>query len=136
MNRGESFAGAGAAIAGAAAQGAPQTMVFPQEATRREQPRAQQGGASLIDTTHGKTFPLSSARQLIGRESNCDIVIPDINASRTHAELRFEQPGVWVLTDLGSTNGTFVNGRQITSQVLQGGERIVMGTTNLQFVIG
>lgn len=103
MNRGESFAGAGAA---------------------------------LIDTTHGKTFPLSSARQIIGRESNCDIVIPDINASRTHAELRFEQPGVWVLTDLGSTNGTLVNGRQITSQVLQGGERIVMGTTNLQFVIG
>lgn len=136
MNRGESFADAGAAIAGAAAQGAPQTMVFPQEAARREQPRAQQGGAALIDTTHGKTFPLSSARQLIGRESNCDIVIPDINASRTHAELRFEQPGVWVLTDLGSTNGTLVNGRQITSQVLQGGERIVMGTTNLQFVIG
>ena len=136
MNRGESFAGAGAAIAGAAAQGAPQTMVFPQEAARREQPRTQQGGAALIDTTHGKTFPLSSARQLIGRESNCDIVIPDINASRTHAELRFEQPGVWVLTDLGSTNGTLVNGRQITSQVLQGGERIVMGTTNLQFVIG
>ena len=136
MNRGESFAGAGAAIAGAAAQGAPQTMVFPQEAARREQPRAQQGGAALIDTTHGKTFPLSSARKIIGRESNCDIVIPDINASRTHAELRFEQPGVWVLTDLGSTNGTLVNGRQITSQVLQGGERIVMGTTNLQFVIG
>ena len=136
MNRGESFAGAGAAIAGAAAQEAPQTMVFPQEAARREQPRAQQGGAALIDTTHGKTFPLSSARQLIGRESNCDIVVPDINASRTHAELRFEQPGVWVLTDLGSTNGTLVNGRQITSQVLQGGERIVMGTTNLQFVIG
>ena len=54
MNRGESFAGAGAAIAGAAAQGAPQTMVFPQEAARREQPRAQQGGAALIDTTHGK----------------------------------------------------------------------------------
>ena len=135
MNRGESFAGAGAAIAGAAAQGAPQTMVF-QETAHREQPRAQQGGAALIDTTHGKTFPLSSARQIIGRESNCDIVIPDINASRTHAELRFEQPGVWVLTDLGSTNGTLVNGRQITSQVLQGGERIVMGTTNLQFVIG
>ena len=135
MNRGESFAGAGAAIAGAAAQGTPQTMVFP-ETAHREQPRAQQGGAALIDTTHGKTFPLSSARQIIGRESNCDIVIPDINASRTHAELRFEQPGVWVLTDLGSTNGTLVNGRQITSQVLQGGERIVMGTTNLQFVIG
>ncbi len=141
LNRGESFAGAGAAIAsaagaGAAAQGAPQTMVFPQEAPRREQPRSQQGGVALIDTTHGATFPLSSARQIIGRESTCDIVIPDINASRTHAELCFDQPGVWVLTDLGSTNGTFVNGRQITSQVLQGGERIVMGTTNLQFVIG
>ncbi len=75
-------------------------------------PAPSKGGAALIDTTHGKTFPLSSARQLIGRESNCDIVIPDINASRTHAELRFEQPGVWVLTDLGSTNGTLVNGRR------------------------
>mgnify|MGYP004508631125 FL=1 len=133
-NRADSFAGA--APAEYAVQGAPQTMVLPQSAPHRDEPRAQQGGAALIDTTHGTTHPLASARQLIGRESTCDIVIPDINASRTHAELRFEQPGVWVLTDLGSTNGTSVNGRQITSQVLQGGENIVMGTTSLQFVIG
>lgn len=139
--RRDSFANAASAIEGgaqAAAMQAPQTMMLPEtQAPAREQahPRAS-ARAHLIDVTNNATHPLTSARQLIGRESTCDIVVPDINVSRTHAELRYEQPGVWVLTDLGSTNGTAVNGRQITSQVLQGGETIVMGMTSLQFVLG
>ena len=137
--RANTFAQAGDNIAQQASgfAAAPQTMVFPEAAPVPQ--RRQQGAparARLIDVTNGITHPLSQARQLIGRESGCDIVVADINVSRTHAELRYEQPGVWVLTDLGSTNGTAVNGRQITSQVLQGGETIVMGMTSLQFVLG
>ena len=118
------------------AYAAPQTMMFPEVAASQQRQASAPARARLIDVTNGQTHPLGSARQLIGRESTCDIVVPDINVSRTHAELRYEQPGVWVLTDLGSTNGTVVNGRQITSQVLQGGETIVMGMTSLQFVLG
>ncbi|MEG0147197.1 MAG: FHA domain-containing protein, partial [Raoultibacter sp.] len=55
------------------------------------------------------------------------------NASRSHAELRFEPQGVWSITDLGSTNGTKVNGRIITSQPLYEGDQITIGVTNLVF---
>ena len=53
--------------------------------------------------------------------------------SRAHAELRFEPQGVWSLTDLGSTNGTFVNGREIGTQLLREGDHITIGMTNLVF---
>lgn len=92
--------------------------------------------ARLIDPASGRSWTLGAPRLLLGRETSCNIVIPDINASRTHAELRFEQAQGWTITDLGSTNGTFVNGREVSSQPLRGGERIVVGTTNLQFVQG
>ena len=89
--------------------------------------------ASLIDTTNNRTYSLASARLLMGRESKNDIVVHDINASRTHAELRFEPQGVWTITDLGSTNGTFVNGREIGTQLLREGDHITIGMTNLVF---
>ena len=72
---------------------------------------------------------------VVGRSQSSDIVINEPFVSSTHARFTLQGPAL-VLEDLNSTNGTLVNGRQITSQVLQGGERIVMGTTNLQFVIG
>ena len=59
--------------------------------------------ARLIDTTNNRAYDLASARLLIGRESKNDIAVHDVNASRTHAELRFEPQGVWTITDLGST---------------------------------
>ena len=91
--------------------------------------------ARLVDTASNRSYDLAGTRLLIGRESKNDISIQDINASRTHAELRFEPQGVWVLTDLGSTNGTFVNGREITSQPLAEGDRITVGMTNLVFTL-
>lgn len=89
---------------------------------------------SLIDINTNRTYRLASARLLVGRESSCDIVLHDINASRTHAELTFDtQNNLWIITDLGSTNGTFVNGREITSEALYPSDRITIGTTNLVF---
>lgn len=69
----------------------------------------------------------------IGRESRNDIVVPDINASRAHAEIHMEPTGAWILADLGSTNGTFVNGRMIKSIQLHDADRIIVGTTELEF---
>ena len=77
--------------------------------------------------------PAPAPAETIGRESKNDIVIPDINVSRVHAEIRQDESGAWILTDLGSTNGTFVNGRQIKSTALHDADRIIVGTTNLEF---
>ena len=60
-----------------------------------------------------------------------DIVVHDINASRTHAELRLEPQGVWTITDLGSTNGTLVNGAEIATHPLREGDRITIGMTKM-----
>ena len=92
--------------------------------------------ARLIDTTNNRAYDLASARLLIGRESKNDIAVHDVNASRTHAELRFEPQGVWTITDLGSTNGTLVNGREVATQPLSEGDRITIGMTNFMFTQG
>lgn len=89
--------------------------------------------ARLIDTTNNRAYDLASARLLIGRESKNDIAVHDVNVSRTHAELRFEPQGVWTITDLGSTNGTLVNGREVATQPLSEGDRITIGMTNFMF---
>lgn len=89
--------------------------------------------ARLIDTTNNRTYDLASSRLLIGRESKSDVVVEDINASRQHAELRLDPQGVWVVSDLGSTNGTFVNDREITTHPLAEGDRITIGITNFVF---
>ncbi len=89
--------------------------------------------AHLMDTTTHRTYDLAAQRVLLGRERTCNIVVNDINASRTHAEIHFEPQGVWVITDLGSTNGTLVNGTPITRRGLQDGDRITLGITDFIF---
>jgi len=77
--------------------------------------------------TPGKTFPLEGDVITIGREAGNGIVINDAEVSRKHSQLTF-QGGKYVLTDIGSTNGTFVNGQRITGQhVLSAGEVISLG---------
>ena len=89
--------------------------------------------AYIYDITNDRAFTLPGQAETIGRESKNDIVIPGINVSRVHAEIRQDESGAWILTDLGSTNGTFVNGRQIKSTALHDADRIIVGTTNLEF---
>lgn len=77
--------------------------------------------------TPGKTFPLEADVITIGREPGNTIVINDAEVSRKHSQLTL-QGGKYVLTDIGSTNGTFVNGQRITgSHVLVPGEVISLG---------
>ncbi len=77
--------------------------------------------------------PTPPPPERMGRESSNDIVIPDINASRVHAEIRCEPTGAWVITDLGSLNGVFINGRRIKSAPLRDADMIRIGTTELEF---
>ncbi|MEG0757372.1 MAG: DUF3662 and FHA domain-containing protein [Raoultibacter sp.] len=131
---GAGFAGAAAGAAGAYGAGAPDTVVFAAgSGNAAPMPNAHAVRARLINMNDDRPYDLATARLVLGRDRTNDIVVDDINASRTHAELRFEPQGVWVITDLGSTNGTYVNGAEITSQPLQGGDRITIGMTNYAF---
>jgi hypothetical protein len=68
----------------------------------------------------------------IGRQSSNDVVLSDPNVSRRHAQLRREGER-WLLADLGSTNGTLVNGKQAMEHELAHGDRLSFGTSELVF---
>jgi pSer/pThr/pTyr-binding forkhead associated (FHA) protein len=77
--------------------------------------------------TPGVTFPLEGDQLIIGRDSSNSITINDAEISRKHSRLSF-QGGKYVLEDLGSTNGTFVNGQRLAGPVvLKPGDVISLG---------
>lgn len=69
---------------------------------------------------------------VIGRLSTNDVVLADSNVSRRHAELR-KDGDRWVVVDLGSTNGTVVNGKLAREHELDDGDRLSFGTSELLF---
>lgn len=74
-----------------------------------------------------KVFELSTQEIIIGRDVNADVTINIAEVSRRHSRMRMEPSG-FVIEDLGSTNGTFVNGQRLTGPyVLRPGERIQLG---------
>jgi FHA domain-containing protein len=95
-------------------------------------------GAELIvlDST-GETkdrIAITQTPITIGRLSTNDVVLSDPNVSRRHAELR-RNGDDWVLADLGSTNGTLVNGKLAREHTLEHGDKISFGTSDLVFEI-
>ena len=80
----------------------------------------------------GRDVSLEQAVTVIGRSSGCDIVVDDPNVSRRHAEVRRLGDG-YSLVDLGSTNGTEVNGQRVGETSLMNGDVIGVGTTRLTF---
>ena len=82
------------------------------------------GGRRLMVAPRGAT---------LGRSRECEIVVEDPNVSRQHAELR-PRGGAWVISDLGSTNGTRVNGRTINGpEVVRPGDEIEVGSSLITF---
>src|SRR3954453_21844247 len=77
----------------------------------------------------GKTVQVEGTEFTIGREAGVDLVLADGKASRRHAALRVLPDGRATLYDLGSSNGTFVNGQRVQSVLLQGGEQVQIGDT-------
>jgi len=106
------------------------TMIYrSSDAAEPEPPRQR---ATL--TIDGRVVPLSADRVVLGRSRECDIQIEDGNVSRRHAELDRDGDSGWTVVDLGSTNGTEVNGRRITKRTtLDDGDRIGIGGTELVF---
>ena len=79
-----------------------------------------------------RTYDLTAPVTMLGRGTDCDLRLVDAGVSRHHAELRMEDDEV-VLVDLGSTNGTFVNGQPVRRVVLSDGTRVTLGRTTLVF---
>ena len=73
-----------------------------------------------------KVFPLSSPVTVIGRRSSCDLRIPLTSVSKKHCKLTYENGTVKIL-DLGSKNGTHLNGKPVTEDVLKPGDHIGIG---------
>ncbi len=76
---------------------------------------------------------VNEGRVLIGQSSVCTVRVTDPAVSRRHAALRRE-PEAWRLEDLGSTNGTRVNGVRVKEALLTGGELIAIGGTSLRLI--
>jgi pSer/pThr/pTyr-binding forkhead associated (FHA) protein len=66
----------------------------------------------------------------VGRDLENEVVLDDPAASRRHAEIEFKD-GAYVLTDLGSINGTLVNAERVTTRRLADGDRIVVGQNEI-----
>ncbi len=79
-----------------------------------------------------RSVALTSDLLTIGRLPDCQVTISDKGASRRHAQIR-EKDGSYILTDLGSTNGTRLNGQTIQTRELSDGDRITIGSTVIEF---
>ena len=81
----------------------------------------------------GKRLIVGPEGATLGRSRQCDVMVDDANVSRQHAEIR-PHGASWTLTDLGSTNGSRLNGRRVgQAEVLKPGDEIELGTTTLTF---
>jgi hypothetical protein len=111
------------------------TMVY-SSAGRAAEPleeRARSRVQTALLLLEGKRLVVGPTGATLGRSRQSDVVLDDPNVSREHAEIR-PRGGSWVLNDLGSTNGSCVNGRRIDGpEVLKPGDEIELGTSALTF---
>ena len=83
-------------------------------------------------TVNGQRHVVDKRRVVLGRSRECDIQLSDPNVSRRHAELRQEGAAYWIV-DLDSTNGIEVNGQPQRRAKLDSGDRITLGSTDVEF---
>lgn len=84
----------------------------------------------------GERYPLLGNLTVLGRDDSADIVLDDPGISRRHCEIRIVDTGDRLdasLRDLGSTNGTFVNGHQVDASRITDGDRITVGRTSAKY---
>jgi len=90
--------------------------------------------AHLVRKSDGAVFELGPNPVMIGRSKACTISVPDDpKLSRTHCLIR-KKHGRWIITDLDSSNGLFVNGRRVTEIELKHGDVIQAGANLFTFM--
>jgi pSer/pThr/pTyr-binding forkhead associated (FHA) protein len=93
--------------------------------------------AHLLVMTEGSPpvqFDLGGALISIGRASDNDVILDDPLVSRHHCQLKL-QHGAYGLADLGSRNGSWVNGERVSEVALGPGDRIRIGSTEIEFQV-
>jgi ABC-type multidrug transport system ATPase subunit/pSer/pThr/pTyr-binding forkhead associated (FHA) protein len=105
------------------------------------QPPAQQAAAApealpSVDIRPTARMPLPAKAMRIGRVPDNDLVLSDLDVSRHHAELRKSPGGTYEIVDLGSHNGTYVNGRRVSSAVLSDEDIVSIGHSTFRLVGG
>ncbi len=104
--------------------------------------KKKQGGAACIVLLHppgpdiGRRTPLKGNNYLVGRETDADLIINRSSVSRQHARLAKTPSNDWIVEDLGSTNGTFVNEERISRHGLVDGDQVRFGDAIYKFLIG
>ena len=119
------------------------TITPPTIATPSIPPLPSLGGAPTLKATltmaDGSRIALRPGVISVGRSAESTIPLNDTNVSRRHAELRLRGEGadaMWVLVDLGSTNGTLINGVKVNGeQVLRKNDAIVFGATKARYEV-
>lgn len=81
----------------------------------------------------GARFLLDRDRVVIGRHPDCDIFLHDVTVSRRHSEIRRTVQG-FELEDLGSLNGSYLNGERVDARVLRTGDELQIGRFKLVFL--
>jgi ABC transport system ATP-binding/permease protein len=89
-----------------------------------------------VDRRPTSRMPLPTKYLRIGRTPDNDLVLPDLDVSRHHAELRKSSTGTYEIVDLGSHNGTFVNGRRVSSAVIGEADIISIGRSTFRLAGG
>lgn len=82
----------------------------------------------------GRIFRLNQDGTVVGRNYDCDIVVPDVEISRRHFKL-FLANSRWFVQDLGSMNGTYVNKLRVDQYLVNYGDRIIAGQTHFKFKV-
>jgi hypothetical protein len=90
------------------------------------------GGAPRLVGADGRPYNIAIGSTVIGRGEAAQVRIADVGISRQHARVDYDGARV-VITDLGSTNGTAVNGTRVNAAALQPGDVVQIGTTTLTF---
>ena len=81
----------------------------------------------------GSTFLLEGGSSSAGRSTESDVFLDDVTVSRKHAIVERRDDGAWFVRDLGSLNGTYVNGEQVDETKLASGDEVQIGRFKLTF---
>jgi hypothetical protein len=110
-----------------------QTMIYKAPAPVPEpEPEPEPEPVRYALRVDGKSHELRKDRVVLGRSRDCDVPVADLNVSRKHAEVR-RAGDAYVVVDLGSTNGTVLNGKRVSKERLEEGDTITLGSTEIVF---
>lgn len=106
--------------------------------TKAPQNRAEDGREGCLVIIYGddlgRRVPLGPEPTIIGRSSKCDVQLDQESVSRNHARIS-RQRSNYVIRDLGSTNGTYVNDELVDEVVLRDGDQVKVGRTIFKFIV-